>query len=313
MIRKTILFRPFILILLSMPLFYVVGKAQQEPMYSQYMFNMLHINPAYAGNRAVDNISFIYRNQWVGITGAPVTGAVSWDRRAEESNIGYGLQLYYDKIGIEKTTGVQAFYSYRIPMGDAALSLGVSAGLLNYRASYLDTHPEDAGDPYFQQDIVGWLPTAGFGVLFYAEKWYVGLSVPALLHTKVSAENYVSQNGFGADNHYFLTGGYVFDVNESFKLKPSVLVKAVRGASVECDFNLNGWFNEIFGLGVSYRTGDAVVGMFEFQLTKELRLGYAYDYSISDLQSYNKGTHELMLRYEFGKSDRQRIYSPRYY
>jgi type IX secretion system PorP/SprF family membrane protein len=286
-------------------------KAQQEPMYSQYMFNLLHINPAYAGNRTVDNVTLMYRNQWLGVDGAPVTGTLSWDRRKEESNVGYGLQIYNDRLGVEKTSGLQAFYSYRIPFDRSFLSFGLSAGVLNYRAAFSQVTTTQNGDPLFQEDVSAILPTVGIGFLYATENWYAALSVPALLKTKVTAHN--NQVTTGANNHYFLTTGYLFKVSESFKLKPSVLLKAVTGAPLEYDFNLNGWIQDIVGVGVSYRTGDAFVGMFELQMTPNIRIGYAYDYLISNLKNYNKGTHELLLRYEFLPAKSKRILSPRYY
>jgi type IX secretion system PorP/SprF family membrane protein len=288
-------------------------QAQQEPMYSQYMFNMLNINPAYAGNRASDNITALYRNQWVGFDGAPRTGTLSWDRRNEDSNVGYGLQMYDDRLGIERTTGVQAFYSYHLPFENSFLAFGLSGGVLNYRANYSEVSTIRGGDPVFQDDVNGWLPTAGFGVLYASEYWYLGLSVPALLHTKINAINYLNQNNFGANNHYFLTGGYTFDISDNVKLKPSALLKAVKGAPLQCDFSMNAWFNNVLGVGVSYRTGDALVGSIEFQLLPELRLGYAYDYTLSDLKNYNRGTHEIMLRLELKSDHNGLILSPRYY
>lgn len=287
-------------------------KAQQEPMYSQYMFNMLNVNPAYAGNRAVDNISVLYRMQWVNIKGAPTTGTLSWDRRHEGSNVGYGLQIYNDRLGIETTTGIQAFYSYRIPFPESFLSFGLSAGVLNYQAAYSQAQTTTGGDPLFQQDVNGILPTIGVGLLYATGKWYLGLSVPALLNTKINVYN--QSVATGASNHYFLTGGYIFNPSEVFKLKPSVMVKGVSGAPIECDFNLNGWINDAVGLGVSYRTNDALVGMFELQISPQLRLGYAYDYLVTNLKTYTKGTHELMLRYEFNHDKKSnQILSPRYY
>jgi type IX secretion system PorP/SprF family membrane protein len=286
-------------------------KAQQEPMYSQYMFNMVQINPAYAGNRAVDNITTTFRKQWVGLDGAPTTATLSWDRREAESNVGYGLQIYTDKIGIESTTGIQGFYSYRIPFVKSSLSLGLSAGVLNYCAAYSQSITTTGGDPLFQEDINGLRPTVGIGALYATEHWYAGFSVPALLQTKITLDNV--QVTSGADNHYFLTGGYIFDVSNSVKLKPSLLLKAVKGAPLEYDLNLNAWIQDIVGLGVSYRTGDSFVGMFELQISPQFRLGYAYDYLISNLKTYTKGTHELMLRYEFAPAQNQRILSPRYY
>jgi type IX secretion system PorP/SprF family membrane protein len=285
-------------------------KAQQEPMYSQYMFNLLNVNPAYAGNRTVDNVTLMYRNQWLGVDGAPVTGTLSWDRRKEDSNIGYGLQIYNDRLGVEKTSGVQAFYSYRIPFKRSFISFGLSAGVLNYRAAYSQVQTINP-DPLFQEDISAILPTVGIGFLYATDNWYAALSVPALLKTKVTTNN--NQVTTSANNHYFLTTGYLFKVSESLKLKPSVMLKAVKGAPFEYDFNLNGWIHDIVGIGASYRTGDAFIGMFELQMTPNIRIGYAYDYLISNLKNYSKGTHELMLRYEFLPAKSKRILSPRYY
>ena len=284
--------------------------AQQEPMYSQYMFNMLNLNPAYAGNRAVNNITFLHRNQWAGFDGSPKTTTISWDRRAEGSNVGYGVQLYNDKISIENTTGIQAFYSYRLPFENSALTLGLSAGFLNYSAKYSQLTTIDKGDPLFSDDKSTILPTFGFGMLYSAENWYAGFSIPALLKTK-SDDSKLQING--ANNHYFLNGGYIFRVNEILKLKPSVLFKYVSGAPLEADLNLNAWINDKYGAGISYRTNDAIVAMVEIQITPKIRAGYAFDYTVSKLNDYNNGTHELMLRYEFDAGKIIRILSPRYY
>ena len=287
-------------------------RAQQEPMYSQYMFNLLQINPAYAGNRAVDNITTSFRKQWVGIDNAPTTSTLSWDRRIEGSNVGYGLQLYNDQLGIETTSGLQGFYSFRVPFKNSFLSFGLSGGVLNYRAAFSTASTTQGGDPLFQADVNYWLPTAGVGVLYASDKWYAGFSIPALFQTKINTDNN-SLVTTSANNHYFLTAGYVFECSESFKLKPSVLMKAVKGAPFQYDLNVNAWILDIVGLGASYRTGDAYVGMFELQISQAFRLGYAFDYTISNLQRYSKGTHELMLRYEFNKQRTNRILSPRYY
>jgi Bacteroidetes-specific putative membrane protein len=272
--------------------------SQQESMYSQYMFNLLHVNPAYAGSRASDNITMLYRHQWVGLPGAPRTSSVSWDRRADKSNIGYGIEIYNDQLGIEKTSGLQLFYSYHIPFENSYLALGVCGGVLSYRANYLESNPYTAGDPIFQTNAQGWLPTAGFGFMYATPDWYVSLSTPALLHTKVDVQNSLSQNGFGANNHYFMTGGYNFQMDVNMKFKPSIMIKAAKGSPLQYDLNANWWLNDVLGLGVSYRTQDALVGLFELQITPLFRIGYAYDYTISDFAKYNKGTHEVMLRLE---------------
>jgi len=286
-------------------------KAQQEPMYSGYMFNMSHINPAYAGNRATDNITALYRKQWVAIEGAPATASLSWDKRAEGSNVGYGLQIYNDQLGIENTSGIQAFYSFRLSFEKSFLSFGLSGGVLNYRAAFSRVITTQSDDPVFQEDVNGFLPTAGFGMLYATDNWYMGLSVPALFETKININE--SLVDYKANNHFFLTGGYIFKASEMLKLKPSMLLKAVKGAPLEYDFNMNAWIQDILGLGVSYRTNDALVTMFDIQVSDKFRLGYAYDYTISNLKPFSKGTHELMLRYEFTRRKNQRILSPRYY
>jgi len=289
-------------------------KAQQEPMYSQYMFNMLQINPAYAGNRVVDNITTVYRKQWINIPGSPATATLSWDKRLSGTNVGYGLQVYSDKISIENTTGLQGFYSYRLPFENSFLSFGLSGGVLYYNAALSQVKTTQEGDPLLQEDVQRVLPTAGFGLLYGSDKWYVGFSIPALFKTKVNGSGVNAKYSVGANNHYFLTSGYVFTISETFELKPSVLMKAVAGAPLQFDYNVNGWINKVVGLGISYRTGDALVGMVEFQVSPEFQLGYAYDYTISNLSNFTKwGTHELMLRYEFGGPKSKRILSPRYY
>jgi type IX secretion system PorP/SprF family membrane protein len=290
----------------------VVG--QQTPMYSQYMFNMLNINPAYAGNRAVNSVNVLYRYQWAGFDGSPRTTVISWDKRENQSNVGYGIQLYNDQLGIESTTGVQGFYSYRIPFENSSLTFGLSGGLLNYTARYNDVSLVDQGDPAFGMVQSVWLPTFGFGVLYSKKTWYAGFSIPALLKTKdIYDDAYSNIASTGASHHYFLTGGYVFNASDVLKIKPSILVKLMDGAPVQADFNVNAWWQNKLGLGLSYRTGDALVGMAEIQITPQIRIGYAYDYTLSALSMFNQGTHEIMLRYEFDLHKTLDFLSPRYY
>jgi type IX secretion system PorP/SprF family membrane protein len=292
----------------------------QLPMYSQYMFNMININPAYAGHRGMNSLTALYRNQWVGIKGAPVTTTISWDRRANESNVGYGAQLYNDQLGAESTTGVQAFYSYRLPFETTSLIFGLSAGVLNYA---IDPSKLDFGvsgvnsDVAFSNKANGILPTAGFGMLYSAHSWYVNFSIPSLLGTRpdVNNPNQIG-NKFGENFHYFLGAGYNFSVNENLDLKPSVLLKSVGtpSSSFQADLNLTAWIQNTVGVGFSYRTNSSFVGMAEIQISNFIRVGYAYDYSISLLNKYAGATHEIMLRYEFVTPNRQsNILSPRYY
>jgi len=287
--------------------------AQQTPMYSQYMFNMMNINPAYTGSREVPNLTMLLRNQWSGFPGAPTSGSVTYDSRVEGRNHSWGAQMYYDKIGIERTTGFQGFYSYSAPFERSTLSLGLNFGMLNYNINYNKTNPYDVGDPSLQSVINKFLPTAGLGALLSGDRWYVGLSAPALMKTKVSSDGQAVIQQAGAEGHYFLSAGYVIPVSESVVFKPSTLLKASSGAPLQADLNMNVWVNDIIGFGGSYRTSDAVVGMIELKLNPMFRLGYAYDHNISDLVNYNSGTHEFMLRYELGGKQGKKIVSPRYF
>ncbi len=292
----------------------IVGKAQQQPMYSQYMFNMLNINPAYAGSRGVGTATALYRNQWVGIPGAPQTVSLGFDMPINEKKIGLGFQLYDDRLGIERSTGFNASYAFRIQLtASGTLSLGLQAGILNYRANYSEVRTFQPGDPSFSQNISGILPSAAAGVYYNSDKFYIGISTPALLQTKISYDNVASVSSVsGRDLHLYLASGFVLPLNQDLVLKPSLLIKAVSGAPIEFDLNTNLWIQNVLALGVSYRTGDSYVGMMELQLNKQLRLGYAYDKTFTNLSTYNSGTHELMLRVELG-SGNSKVVSPRYF
>ncbi len=290
------------------------SMAQQQPMYSQYMFNMLNINPAYAGARGTTSITALHRDQWVGIPGAPRTSSFSFDMPLNEKKIGLGFQLYDDRLGIERTTGLNAFYAFRFQVAErGTLSLGLQAGILNYQANYTEVTTFQPNDPSFAMNVNGWLPSAAAGIYYNSDRFYVGLSTPALLKTKVTYKNAAEVASVSAtDLHVYLATGFVMNLSNDLALKPSMLVKAVSGAPVEVDINANLWIQNTISFGASYRTGDAIVGMVELQMNKQLRFGYAYDKTFSNLGTLNNGTHELMLRMEFGSSA-TRVSSPRYF
>lgn len=292
----------------------VRSEAQQAPMYSQYMFNMLNINPAYAGSRGVSTITALYRNQWVGIPGAPRTSSFSFDMPLNDKKIGIGFQLYDDRLGIERTTGLNAFYAFRFQItGSGTLSLGLQAGLLNYQANYTEVTTFQSNDPAFSANVSGLLPSAAAGIYYNSDKFYIGLSTPALLKTKIGYDNAAEISSVSAtDLHLYLASGFVMNLNQDLALKPSVLLKAVSGAPLEFDVNANLWIQNKISVGASYRTGDAIVGMLELQLNQQLRFGYAYDKTFSNLGTLNSGTHELMLRMEFGSAT-GKVSSPRYF
>lgn len=291
--------------------------AQQDAMYSQYMFNSLAINPAYAGSRNVLSATALFRSQWTGIAGAPKTGTFTIDAPIDEKRIGLGLQVFSDKLGITSTTGAVASYAYRIRMEKGTLSFGLQASGSQYKADYTSAilDPENSGnDPAFSANANKFLFNFGTGVYYNSDRFYIGLSAPELLTNKLHNNTTELENGPVAKQaiHLFFAAGYVFPLSDEFKLKPSVLFKGVKGAPLEGDFNATLWIKDVIAVGAQYRTNADVSGLLELQLSPQIRLGYAYDHSITPLSNYNSGGHEMMLRYEFG-FEGNKILSPRYF
>lgn len=289
--------------------------AQTEPMYSQYMYNMLGVNPAYAGNREALSLNFFQRNQWLGIKGAPKTTSLSMDQSIKDGKMGWGLQVYDDELGIEAATGFNGMLSTRIKVSEKGiLSGGLSFGMMNYRNNLIDVNNRnDPNDQSFIRSDNQWNPSIGMGVYYNTDRFYAGVSTPNILKSRLASyENMNTSIQKSDDFHLFANAGYVFDLNEEVKLKPSTMVKMVSGAPIQADINMNIWLKDILGFGGSYRTGDAFVGMVELQATSNLRFGYAYDMPFNPLKYFTKGSHELMLRYEIGNF-KTKIKSTRYF
>ena len=302
--------------LLAVMLFaYQESIAQTEPMYSQYMFNMLGVNPAYAGSREASSFNFFQRSQWIGLQGAPQTTSFSFDQSIINKRAGWGIQFYDDKIGVEKADGINIMGSTKIQVSEnGILSGGLSFGLMNYRIDLMNvTGRFTPNDPAFYSNLNKWTPSLGIGIYYNTDNFYAGVSIPNILKSRLTAFDLI-RSGLQKVNqkHIFLTTGFAIPINEDLKLKPSTMIKMVEGAPIEADFNTNVWLRDIIGLGVSYRTGDAVIGMAEIQANQNLRFGYAYDMTISPLKFYNTGTHEIMIRYEIGNF-KNKIKSTRYF
>ncbi|MGV3706029.1 MAG: type IX secretion system membrane protein PorP/SprF [Arcticibacter sp.] len=294
----------------------LAGVAQQNPMYSQYMFNTMAINPAYAGSRNVVSATALHRNQWSGMEGAPKTTTLTIDAPFRSKRVGVGLQLINDQLGISKTTGAVLSYAYRIRMDKGSLAFGVQGSGVQYRADYTSVDLGSGGvyDPAFSENVNKMLFNFGTGVYYNSDKFYVGLSAQDLLNTRITEyeapEDYAG--GSFKNLHLFFATGYVFTLDETFKLKPSVLVKAVKGAPLEGDLNAMLWINDVIAVGGQYRTNADVAGILEVQASPQIRIGYSYDHSVTRLRNFNSGSHEIMLRYEFG-FERGKILSPRYF
>jgi len=289
-------------------------KAQQDAMYTQYMFNTLAINPAYAGSRNVTSVTALYRNQWTGIDGAPRTGTITLDAPLMDKKIGVGVQLFTDKLGITQTNGAVISGSYRIRMDKGTLAFGIQGNLNQYRADYTSVALNSGTyDPAFAYNTNKTLFNFGTGVYYNSDKFYVGLSAQDLVKNKLTS--YESPNTDLRNTqslHVFLASGYVFAMTDDFKFKPSFLIKGVKGAPIEADLNATLWIKDVIGIGAQYRTSADVAGLIEIQATPQIRIGYSYDYSTTALNQFNSGSHEIMIRYEFGFGG-GKFLSPRYF
>lgn len=298
--------------------------AQQDKMFSQYMFNMMALNPAYAGSRDVLSMSALYRNQWAGLPGAPQTATFTADMPLNNERVGIGLQLYGDKAGVIQETGAFASYAFRIKVGDkSTLALGLQAGASSYQANLTEvkTSPDGQIDPAFASNISKILPNFGTGIYLSNDRTYLSISVPRLIKNKLSEYNVGDLRSVQARQAY-LAAGFVVGISPVVKMKPSFLVKYADGAPLGFDANINFWFADRIALGASIRrnqfsswtkyTTDAVVGILEVQLTDQFRFGYSYDRTMSNLQSVAPSSHEIMIRYELGFG-KNRILTPRYF
>ncbi len=287
------------------------AKAQQEAQYSQYMFNQLFINPAYAGSRDQASMSLIGRNQWTGFPGAPKSGAFALHGPSANMKNGFGMLLSTDAIGPVSTTGLSAQYAYRIKLdADHTLSFGIQGGMDYYRTNFGGLRLENQGDQSFSQDVRRLLPNAGAGAYFNGKLGYVGAAMPRLIKNRLSATNV--DTVAHQTRHAFITGGLVLNLSPSVKFRPSTLVKLSTGGGASVDINASFLFKDKFWLGASWRSEDALVLMAEFWPTSQLRIGYAYDMTTSALRQYNTGSHELSLGFDFAFK-KGKVVSPRYF
>lgn len=286
-------------------------QAQQLPQFTQYMYNTISINPAYAGNRDALSVTALNRNQWVGINGAPVTQTLSINSPLRNEQIGLGLSVINDRTGYEKYTYLYADVSYTINVSEnTTLSFGLKGGFSYYNLDEdLFNNQSVLNDPFFNDQFNRWTPNFGAGLYLSSQNWYVGLSAPKFINNNNNKfQEYVALEQV----HYYLTGGYVFDMSATWKLRPSFLIKETKGAPLSYDITGTAIYNEKLYLGLDYRINDAVGAFVEFQIIEPLRIGYAYDYTISDLHPYTSGSHEIILIYEL-RLKNTKYKSPRFF
>ncbi len=288
--------------------------AQQDSQYTQYMYNTQTVNPAYAGTRGVFSVTGLYRNQWVGLEGAPETLNFGLSTPLGESQrVGLGINFTQDKAGPANESTITADFSYTIPVGERTkLSFGIKAGvnLLNVDYSILNIYnPNDALQQFNIDNRAS--TVVGTGIYLHdVDKWYVGLSIPNLLETTHFDGSSISNASEKAS--LYAIGGYVFNLSDNTKFKPAILGKLVSGAPTALDFSVNFLFNEKLTLGAAYRLDAAVSGLVGFQLTDGMFVGYTYDYGTQDLANFNSGSHEIFLRFEIDGRI-LRFISPRFF
>ena len=293
------------------------SMAQQDPQYTQYMYNMSVINPAYATEGEDINVGALYRTQWVGTVGAPNTGSLFVHVPLQEK-IQVGLSIINDQIGnVVNETNVYADFAYILSLGsNTKLSLGVKAGASFFNTNFNDfIYSDMLPDPAFANNLSKTFPNIGAGAYVFGANYYVGFSAPNLLNSKhLERDSGILANGV-EEIHFFLTGGYVFELNEQLKLKPAFMTKAVSGAPLSLDLTANLLINNVLEVGAGYRFDDAVTGLANFRINPSMRIGYAYDYTLSNLGRFNSGTHEIMILFDINKIGNSKGYdkSPRFF
>ena len=291
--------------------------AQQQAMYTQYMFNGLAINPAYAGSHQTLEFTALARQQWAGLDGAPSTQTFTAHSPLKNRSIGLGLSVIHDQIGITNQFGVYSAYSYRIQFHNkGVLAMGLQAGFTQYQEdlTQLQGSIRDPNDPNFAQDEVSkFMPNFGAGLYYYTKRFYMGISSPHIVQIKLDDLEMANDSEARQRRQYFYRTGYVFDLSRSVKFKPNLLVKVVEGAPVSADINLNFLFQEVLWAGVSYRSFDSFDALLQLNLTEQFSIGYAYDFATTtELRRLHSGSHELMLNYRL-KPPRRRMLTPRYF
>lgn len=287
------------------------GFAQQDAQYTQYMYNTININPAYAGSRGVLSVFGLHRTQWVGLDGAPTTNAFSINTPINNSNLGVGLSFVNDRIGPTEENTISADISYTVQTSETyKLSFGVKGTANLFSLDVNKLNPADANDPRLYNFDNNFTPNIGAGVYFHSDKLYVGLSVPNFFETTRYEDNSISVSK--ERMNFYLIGGYVFDLSPSVKFKPAFLAKSIEGAPLQLDLSGNFLINEKFTFGAAWRWSAAASVMAGFQITDGLFVGYGYDLETTRLSRYNSGSHEIFLRFElFNKYNK--ITSPRFF
>lgn len=297
--------------------------AQQDVSFSQYFFNPLFINPAYAGSRSVFSGTMVYRTQWVGLEGAPTTGSVGIHSLIPGSNVGVGMQFYSDNTGPLTTTDISAIFAYHLPINDnTKLSFGIEGCMDNLSIAMNKISLEDAADPSFNAGSASaWVPDANAGLYLYKDRFFAGFSVKHLLQPNFGMEGDYSATSAALYRTYYLTSGFVANFSDNVGIRPSILLKYVQGAPVDIDIDASLIFYNKFYIGAGLRTDkridingmdDIIVLSAEYDVGNLIRFGYSYDFYPTHDGNYMYGTHEIMLGWDLNYT-KTRMTSPKYF
>lgn len=273
------------------------ARAQNDPLYNQYQMNQLLINPAYAGVNDRMTATWISRVQWAGVTGAPVTNSASAHTALNWLNMGLGLSVVNDRLGVNNNNEVNVAYSYRIDFGDTKLQFGLQGGFINFNYDYSRLNLEYLDDPnlQYQQDKFT-KPNIGSGIFYYGSNFFIGLSIPRMINVKVN-------DGLSSSIRYrrqeYLSAGYLFIISEQFKLKPSVMLKTTQGAPFSYDINVNALLAETLWVGLTLRNQKALGVNTMLEIKDRIRVGYTFEYPFKPMDFGNYGTHEIMISFDF--------------
>ncbi len=287
-------------------------RAQQDPLYTQYMFNTLPINPGYAGSREMLSLMILGRQQWVGFDGAPTTATFTIHSPIY-AHMAAGATIIYDSYGPVNQTSFSINYAYHLKMSESTkLSLGLSGGFNHYAVDYnkLDRtfYVDDAYNYGIEQTLS---PNFGFGLYMYSPKFYIGLSVPKIIENTYD-ESKEGLTGGVEFRHYYGMAGVALKMNEWLTLKPSILARVAQGSPLNIDANINTIIQNKIWLGIMHRLGESFGAIAQYQLSPQLRLGYAFDLNTNELSSHHSGSHEIMINFEFN-FNKEQIINPRYF
>lgn len=289
----------------------ISAKAQQDPQYTQYMYNTLTVNPGYTGSPGYLEATLQHRSQWVGIDGAPTTQALTVHAPVNDQ-IGLGLSAVNDRIGPAEEVHVNGNFSYTIPVSfNSKIAFGLKAGARVLNIDWSKGTYYQGNDPLFNTNVNNQvMASIGAGIYYYTDRWYAGVSVPNFIRSDYYDD--IQEAAVSDRLHYYVIGGYVFDLSENLKFKPAFMAKIVSGAPITADVSANFLISERVTLGAAYRFDDSVSGLLGFQISRNFFVGYSYDYSVTELNKYNDGSHEIVLRFQLMPKS-TRIKSPRFF